>query len=708
MPQQTEPGSGTSTGSSETTTTTTTCVPTWPWPMSVVECWLYDLYDWVGRAAALAGNAAVSAISDLGEFLQTGIADTSKWVLDGTTEIILDLQTGISDLFDGANTALATGIDTITTGFTDAVTNLGTWWNDIATTLFNDLGVKIDDIPGLIQPALDGFSVLISGNYANLIDRIDLSGQTNFDSMSGLAGDILDGFADKFKDALSFLWSTLGDVAGPVAQGIFGIIGDVKDTIADAFSPLFTSILDEMSVGMSAGSPPPEIKAVSTTITKNMLDVFQRNIPTKLHSPPSIADLQFSAGEIVTGMVGVYVLTSVLSGAMDAIHPLKDLGIKAAAMEILHAFSISSAIAPLIQSELWAGLTVPFRMRMQQKYPYQVPSQNQLAQYINQRLIDETLYLDSMGLNGFDADWSGVMQQASKRVPSYGDMQNMYWRGAISLDDILDAERYMSLEDKFVSGYQALIEQVPNTQDLISMVIREAFQVRGGDDEMPEQFVTLMAKKGYTREQCLWYWRMHWNLPSLGNVYEMYHRDIQMPQTVQEFLKVADYATEWRGPLEQLSWSLPGSIEQRWMMKWGTITHDDLVELLKADGLAEEWRVQVADAIVRNVFVSDINKLRDNARSDFAKGYILEPQMRLDLSALGYSQIWIEYIVQDVLDDAERAYKDAQVENYLAGYAKDLITDADLETSLKQFIKNPDILNATLDKAWVKKYAKPK
>jgi len=679
-------------------------IPTWPWPLSVIEEWMYGLWNWVAESAILAvepianwiNNAHLATAEFLNAsfiFLSTGISDGIEglrtsigegwetFIVDNAASFV-DLSSFIQGLLDGASTnnisAFTNLGELIAVGDADLTLMISTGFEDLATFIKSGLDV----LQGIPEEGILGL----------------------FDSLTGLAGDLLVGFADAVGPVLGMIWEGLGGIILPLAEGIMTVVGDATTGLRSIVGGLLNDVLGEMETALGEDSPSAEVKEISTNVTTALLDAFKRGIPTETHSPPTIANLQENMGITVATLTGVYVATSVLSMAMDGAHPFKTLGIKSAIMEILHAFSISDAIGPMVQSEIWAGLTTPLRMRMKQKYPYDVPQSGELARMANQGVITAELYNESVSFHGFDSEWATRTRETNFKVPSFGDLLKMKWREEISLDKLKETLKFNLMREDFIEGYAALVVPTIGVGDLVTMVVREAFVERSGDEEMPLTFVTEMAKIGFTRTQCLYYWRKHWNYPALGNVYDMYHREIPMPTTIENFLKIADYAPEWRQPLLDLSWRLPTKIEARWLFKWGQFTRDELADLFHKDGLSEEWVERVTDAIAKNTFLAEINRLRDNAKNDFKKGLILEPQLYADITGLGYSAELAEFHIQDAKDDMERELKIDAIDNIGDGYVKDIVPEADLELLLAEYIINPDVLKTTLTMLFIRKH----
>ena len=508
-------------------------------------------------------------------------------------------------------------------------------------------------------------------------------------------------------DIGGILMRSLQAGAGDLMRSLLADTGRTKDTTKATIAPYMVDILDEAAASVGPGSPPKEIEEAAKKFADALLKKMQESVPKKGHSPPSLEELQVSVALITAGSFGLYAGTHAISMALDAIHPIKDWGFKAATMDIMHTFSVTDVVGPMVQAPLWSGVIAPLRMRMNQLHPYAVPGTGDLARLRAQGLIEKELYTEAASYYALDAEWADRMLKSQERVPDFGDLREMLWRKAKDVPAVREALVKNQVRSDFIDAYLELTKAKVGSGDLITMVVREAFQVRAGDEEMPGRFVDEMAKWGYDRDACLWHWRSHWRLPDLAMVFDMYHREIKTPYTVEAFLKWADYSPEWRKPLEKLSWRIPGRIDARWMYRWGVIDVDGLEELLVRGGLDPEYAPDVAAATAKNQWLTEINKLRDNSKSDYAKGFITEEQLRADLEALGYPSEWIELHVRDALEDADRAYNVAYVHQVGDGYLKDLITEEELMTSLASVIVRPEVLEQEVDSLYVTKYKRP-
>lgn len=680
----------------------------WVWPLDGIQHWLESLWDWIAEAASL----AIGVVS-------TWVWDAVEWVFDSIASVVRVVQGAIKGFIDGLGALLTGAIDVLAIGiggFFDVLwTFLSEGWTWLSTTVsqgLGDLWTGITEgfavVTNIVGEILGNVWTAISDGFSTLGTMISAGIGGLFDSLMGVAGDILAGAADVLGGILEFIWTGLADAAGTIATVIMGGMEALSKTLHIFVEGPIIGMLDAASDAMGPGSPPKEIKTATERWTKALEEAVKRPIPKKGKSPPSLAVLSAASAGLIAGMSGVYALTHAISGALDATHPLKKWGFKAAIMDILHTISIDAALGPMVDAPIWAGVIIPMRMRYRQLFPYEVPGTSELARMRTQRIIPDALYKENMSFHAFDATWSDYMERSVERVPSFGDMSRMVWLGLISMDDLLDAQRHMGIREEFIAGYEELTKILPGRGDLITMMVREVID--------PTIFIETMAMQGVDEIWSNRHYEAHWILLPLGKVEDARYRGLINDAELATYLKLHDYKPDPRPEITlsdqelagKLIWKIPGRIEARWMYKWGDIDQAGLEALLIKDGMDPEWAPIVAAATARNQMLAEINRLRDNSKKDYTKGLITEEQMRVNLEALRYSAELIEFHVADALSDGERDLKLEAIDLIMDGYVKDIITYEELESGLAYYIVRPEVLQAELDRAYVTKFRKPK
>ena len=686
----------------------------WPWPMEGVQTWFDNLWDWVSESAV----NAVSVVSDW-------IWDGLYWLKARVDESFTWVGEKIGDLWDDVSEALTDGWEALTLAMgmivTDVVAGVGELWagvEDLVAGLGEGLDTLVSSIGDTVKSGLEGFGDTLANTTAWIGDTIGSSIGALTTEVTGFVVDALQGGMDWVSNAMAGVAGAIGDglkglftwimeSLGNLADGIVGAMDGIRRTVAPVLSGLTGEIMRAFTTAIMPGSPDKEIEESVTEFTDAYMKRMLELSTIEKGSVPTLAALLPKAAGIVALNLGAAVGGQTIGAALDFAHPMKDIGMRMIAMDVVNSVQMPAIIGPLMMGPVWSGVIVPLRYRFNEMNPTTVPGPRDLMDMIARGTISEDEYRQSMKFNALDDTWASAMMAAAYRTPAFSDLQLMYWRGEIAEADVGEALARQGLLPELIPPYLKIMERVPGPGDLVRMAVREAFQVRPGDEEISSTFIAKMGLQGYVEEAVYWFWRAHWVLPSVGQVFDMYHRGIPMPMGVTDYLKWADYAPEWRVPLEKLSWSLPGRIDARWMFRWGLIGMEELRDLTIKQGVAPEWADRVSQATAKNQWLTEINRLRDNAKRDYVQGYATEDQLRANLAGIGYPPEWIEFHVRDSVEDGERALKDDIVSALGAGYLKDLVTEDVLEASLKSVIVRPRVVQMEMERLYVRKYVRP-
>ena len=683
--------------------------------MGGVQDWFEGLWDYVGQAAVDAVSVVSDWIWEGFDWLKARLDESFAWVGEKIGDLWVDIQfvlkegwRGLTEAIESIAPGVLEGVGDALAGVGDIVAGIGEGLDDIVSSLGETIMGGLEGLGDALANTAAWIDREIGTRIGNLTTEVTgfvadaLQGGMDWVSsaMAGVAGAIGEGL----KGLFTWIMASLQNLASGVATAMAGIRGAVEPI----FAGVAGGIMGALTAAVSPGSPDEEIdrsvKEFTDMYMKRMLELST----LEGGSVPTMAELLPRAAGVIALNMGAAVAGEVTGAALDLAHPMKEIGFRGIASDLIQSVQMPAMLGPLMAGPVWPGIIIPLRYRFNEMNPTAVPDSRWLPDAAARGVLGEDEYRQAMKFQALDDSWASIMLASAYRTPGFPELQLMYWRGAIDVSQVSRALARQGLLPEFLPPYEDILERIPGPGDLVRMAVREAFQARPGDEEIRSTFIKYMGLQGYVEEAVYWFWRAHWVLPSVGQVFDMYHRGIEMPMSVTEYLKWADYAPEWREPLEELSWDLPGRIDARWMFRWGLITVDELQDLLVARGLDPRWAGRVADATARNQWLTEINRLRDNAKRRFVKGYDLEEHLRANLEGLGYPPDWVEFHVRDATEDAEMELKDDMVYALQDGYIKDLVTDDALEISLKAIIVRPRAAQMEMERMYIRKYRKPK
>lgn len=232
---------------------------------------------------------------------------------------------------------------------------------------------------------------------------------------------------------------------------------------------------------------------------------------------------------------------------------------------------------------------------------------------------------------------------------------DMYWD---DVRKVMGLDKTLRQDEMRIELLQELAYRIPGVQDIIRYVVKEAYNPEiyrafGQDQEYPSIAEADAEKTGVRPDQLMKEWIAHWDLPSVGQGFEMLHRGLITEEQLTLLLKAKDIMPFWRDKLTDISWALPGRIEVRMMAQLGLVDKAFIIDILRKDGLAEEYLNVVADMnIVRGI--------RSDIQTRYTKGWLNSDEVRAELTASGLSPQVADRLYQWIVKNAgpERTAKE--------------------------------------------------
>lgn len=238
-------------------------------------------------------------------------------------------------------------------------------------------------------------------------------------------------------------------------------------------------------------------------------------------------------------------------------------------------------------------------------------------------------------------------------------------RGEITRSEMVSELSLMGYTESSITRMLKLEELIPPPADLISMSVREAFSQSfieqfKTDEDFPSEFGDYMQKQGYSKDWALKYWIAHWRLPSAGQGFQMFQRDIINADQLDMLLKALDMSPFWREKMTEISYRVMTRVDVRRMYRLGVLSRDEVTERYRHMGFSPDDAdvmtdftvsyskdVEDDDAIdVKRESLNQINRL-------WALGTIQAGEATQLLVSAGYSQELAPLLVESWGDEEE-------------------------------------------------------
>ena len=314
-----------------------------------------------------------------------------------------------------------------------------------------------------------------------------------------------------------------------------------------------------------------------------------------------------------------------------------------------------------------------------------------------------------------------------------------YYKPKLSVTDLLEAEKRIEnldidvdeelkahgFNDKEISVLRELSYAYPSPTDFIRFAVRDVFTKdketqEALSAEFPEDIVRYAEKAGMRKDVLEWYWKAHWELPSPTQVYEMLHRlnpdvlkvrgsaykemglELDKLQTTKEtvefYLKQADYDKRWRQRLLAISYNPLTRVDLRRIYELGLIDDNELLARLMEVGYTKK------DAELMLEFYKTFRQeeARTFAKTEikylFYYGIINETEAKIMLERLGYTEedaktmieLWKVKLAEKDMRETQKFVRDA--------YALGEITRTEAEAMLREAGLSEEVIAVVLDK----------
>lgn len=175
--------------------------------------------------------------------------------------------------------------------------------------------------------------------------------------------------------------------------------------------------------------------------------------------------------------------------------------------------------------------------------------------------LDDTALAAGIGRFGFEADDVAKLTGLWENLPDGFQLTQAYFRDFIGKQQYLDGLGRLGYSQQTADLLEGIAWQLPGPADLMRFGVREVFTPAiarrfGQYQQYPEAMTKWAAKIGMNREIALMYWAAHWDLPAVGQMFDMFHRGIIPRSDLKMGVRAADVMPFWQDKVIDLSYRL--------------------------------------------------------------------------------------------------------------------------------------------------------
>jgi hypothetical protein len=259
---------------------------------------------------------------------------------------------------------------------------------------------------------------------------------------------------------------------------------------------------------------------------------------------------------------------------------------------------------------------------------------------------------------------------------------------------------------------------IPGIQDIITFSTREVYSpeaVKLGRlmDEIPNEYLVQAKKRGLSESDAKSYWAAHWNVPSVNQAFEMYHRldesdnpDLRFgDKELRTYFDVADIAPGYRDRLTQIAYNPLGRVDIRRMYRFGIFGNAQeakpiLLRLYKDLGYSPENAAFQVDFTIASTENADKDITRTQVLAFWRSGALgddRDAKAKEMLVSLGYSPELADLMIKQESIKEVTADEQEEINKLITKYVNGSIkTNDQLSIELHRIpLSNKDVLKYT-------------
>lgn len=627
---------------------------------------------------------------------QNNVGNAINYVYNGLNNTIGSVQSNIGNTINGATGYLAQRL-------TDTQNEVATAANNVVNTVTNNVSSGLANVSNVVNGAVYSLTSNINNitsAVGNAVNSARSAIQSQIDGAqaqtSSLINNLTGGIGSAISNGLNTVTSSLGTFTQNIQAGIDSALAGVGADVSAVVTGL-TASLQNLSPDLGAivkaiemGQPIQDAIKTLGDLVKLGLEGWTVNLDlVSTHKAQTYADI----------LSGKYtdpqqLVTALFDPPPDESFPTRFIELMGAIVGVLGLFSAVGGV-----------LARPWVQAINHNHQTELLTADQLALGVVQSQIDATVAADNASFLGLAADKFDFLVRLAGNPPGLGEVLEMWRRGFMTEDQVNQALKESRLKNKYNDQVKQLRYVLPPISDVIRMAVREAWDDSvanqfGYDADFPAKVSELAPQLGIDPDWIRRYWRAHWTLPSVQQLFEMLHRTKETGVTagvVDQALRVNDVPEYWRQKLIAISYAPFTRVDVRRMYKTKVLDIAAVKQAYLDIGYNDQRAQQLADFTVK---LEDTQaqldpdalerKIYTALENLFVRGKRSESDLRTAMQKFGWGQTAIDSQVE-IAKLREEAYNKVDSKD-ISGLTDVSVQRQIVEKTIDLYIRNQKTL----------------
>ena len=267
-------------------------------------------------------------------------------------------------------------------------------------------------------------------------------------------------------------------------------------------------------------------------------------------------------------------------------------------------------------------------------------------------VIDDKELIQGIGRFGYEVEDKAALAGLWENLPDGFQLTQAYFRDFINKRQYIDGLGKLGYPKPTAELLEGIAWQLPGPADLMRFGVREVFTPAiaarfGQYQQYPEAMTKWANKIGMDKEIARMYWAAHWDLPAIGQMFDMWHRGIIGRADLKMGVRARDVMPFWQDKVIALSYRL---IPRRTLPR---LIRQNLVTPADAVGRFRRLGYDPTDSgiMAESAGLAAVEEEREMTKADILSavrfGWWTLDQAKTALEGMNYSETAVTFYLAD-------------------------------------------------------------